>query len=103
MRMMMPGKRVAVASLLIVSVSGCGGNRYLATALDCSSIIGPSLRADVADVPAPEENTVGAWVAVADGRSQAIDDANGRKNTAIESVDWCVRQQKELSRRGWFR
>lgn len=95
-------KPVAVGSLLIASVSGCGGSPYLSTALDCSSIIGPSLRADVQDVPPPEENTVGGWVAVADGRSQRIDDANGRKNAVIENVDWCAVQQKRLADRPWY-
>lgn len=79
------------------------GNRYLPIALDCSSIIGRSLRDDVEDVPAPTDNVIGEWVGVADARSGRIDDANGRKNTVIENVDWCVAQQKSLGERPWWK
>ena len=104
MHMTRRAMQVVAGSLLIASVSGCGGSPYLATALDCSSIIGRSLREDGEDVPAPDLNEIGAWVAVADGRSQRIDDANGRKNTVIENVDWCVAEQKRLSApRQWWR
>lgn len=48
-------------------------------------------------MPAPAENEIGPWVAVADARSGRIDDANGRKNTVIENVDWCALQQRKLS------
>lgn len=99
MRKMMLARRVAVAGLLIVSVSGCWGGISLQGALDCSSIIGPTLREDVEDVPPPDDNSIGGWVAVADARSQGIEDANGRKNTAIENVDWCHAQQERLTRK----
>ena len=91
--------RLAVGAGLL-TVAGCGTT--IQSALDCSKLIGPSLRADVAVTPPPEENLIGSWVAVADARHGDTDKANNRANTVIEICDAVGVENQRLTRRRLF-
>jgi hypothetical protein len=92
--------RLAVGAGLL-TVAGCGTT--IQSALDCSKLIGPSLRADVAVTPPPEENAIGPWVVVADARHGDTDKANNRANTVIEICDAVGVENARLTRRPWWR
>ena len=88
--------RLAVGAGLL-TVAGCGTT--IQSALDCSRLIGPSLRADVPVTPPPEENLIGGWVTVADARHADTDKANNRANTVIEICDAVGVENARLTRR----
>ena len=78
-------------------VAGCHtvtGN----AALNCSALIGPTLRADVVAADLPVENTVGAWVAGFDAQTGKLEDANGRRAAVVEIVDHCQAEQARIAR-----
>ncbi len=93
-----PGRLVLGA--VLPTVAGCGTT--IQSALDCSKLIGNSLRTDVAVTPPPEENTIGAWVSVADSRHGDTDKANNRANTVIEICDAVGVENERLTRRRLF-
>ena len=70
--------------------------------MNCAALIPPSLRSPVADVPPPEDNTLGGWVAVADARSGKLDEANSRTAFAIESATACQAESERLQRKPWW-
>ena len=84
----------------LLTVAGCGTT--IQSALDCSKLIGPSLRTDVTVTPPPEENLIGGWVAVADARHADTDKANNRANTVIEICDAVGAENQRLARRSWW-
>ncbi len=88
--------RLAFGAVLL-TVAGCGTT--IQSALDCSKLIGPSLRTDVAVTPPPAENTIGSWVSVADARHGDTDKANNRANTVIEICDAVGIENARLTRR----
>ncbi len=102
MRRLTRVKLASAVALLSVSASGCASVLNLDTALRCEALIPPSLREPVEDVPPPDDNTVGGWVAVADARSGKLDEANRRSQYLVESADSCAREQQRLQRRPWY-
>lgn len=85
-----------------LSVAGCN-TVPIHAALDCSSLVGPTLRAPVSPSPLPSGNTVGEWVAFGDAQSGRLDEANGRKLAVVEIMDACQAQQANLTRKPWWR
>jgi hypothetical protein len=98
MRVNLPVKLAFGAVLL--TVAGCGTT--IQSALDCSKLVGPSLRTDVPVTPPPEDNTIGSWVSVADARHGDTDKANNRANTVIEICDAVGVENERLTRRSWW-
>lgn len=92
-------KLAFVAVLCGASVSGCAGSPILSSAINCAAFIPNSFLKPVEDVPPPADNSIGGWIAVADARSGKVDDANGRTQAVIETMDQCQAQQERLSRR----
>lgn len=90
--------RLAVLSFALFAAGACTTTSR--NALNCAEAIGPSLRADVPapDLPGP---SIGEIAAHGDAAIGALEDANGRKNTIIEIVDWCAEQQEDLSSPWW--
>lgn len=81
---------LALPALLVLPACA-GGVRYTATPviLDCAGRIPPLLRADVPSAPPPADNSVGQWVAFADGQTGALDKANEHKGAVVWIVDRC--------------
>ena len=94
--------RAVVAALLTASVSACATRLNLDGAINCAALIPPSLRQPVDDVPPPEDNTVGGWVAVADARSGKLDEANNRTAFVIESATACQSESERLQHKPWW-
>ena len=101
MRRMMLAMRVCAVVLLTVGGSSCATPLSLNTAIRCAALIPPSLSVPVPDVPPPDDNTVGGWVAVADARSGRLDEANSRTAFVIESATACQAESDRLQRKPW--
>lgn len=74
----------------------------LVAGIDCSALIGPTLRTDVQSAPFPTENTVGEWISFADQQTGKVIDANARRAAVVEIVDRCEAEQRKLTRRRLF-
>ncbi len=83
-------------------LSGCN-TAVISGALNCSAMIGQTLRTDVDGAPLPDENQIGDWVAFGDAQTQKLDDANGRRRAVVETVDLCHAEQERLTRKPWWR
>lgn len=66
----------------------------------CSSLVGPSLRADVApvDLP-PEDATAGDLWTAFDGQTGRLDTANTFKRAIIETVERCEARDQAVTER----
>lgn len=99
------------ASILLstaLAVSGCVSTPLtLVQPSACSSLVGPSLRADVVPVELPGLTATAGdlWVAF-DGQTGRLDTANTYRRAALEIVQACEardRQAAERIQRPWWR
>ena len=89
-------------------LSGCASAPLtLVQPTACGSLIGPSLRADVApvDLPALTATAGDLWVAF-DGQTGRLDTANNYKRAILETIAACEARDAETARRltrPWWR
>lgn len=74
----------------------------LVAGIDCSALLGPTLRTGVESAPFPTDNTVGEWVSFADQQTGRLIDANGRRAAVVEIIDACEGEQRKLTRKRLF-
>lgn len=70
-------------------------------ALNCASLIGPTLRAETEAAALPEENTIGGWVSFGDAQTGRLEVAEAKRKAVIEITDGCQAAQADLSRPWW--
>lgn len=105
-------RRAPISASILISIalaaSGCVSARpIVASRSACSSLVGPSLRADVAGVDLPgAAATAGDLWAAFDGQTGRLDTANTFKRAVLETVEACEKRDAEAVReitRPWWR
>lgn len=66
----------------------------------CSSLVGPTLRADVGpvEIPGPAATAGDLWIAF-DGQTGRLDQANMFRRATLEIVEACERRDREAAAR----
>lgn len=93
------GRLAVLGTMLCV---GACQTTPLVAGIDCSALLGPTLRTGVESAPFPTENTVGEWVSFADQQTGRLIDANGRRAAVVEIIDACEGEQRKLTRKRLF-
>jgi hypothetical protein len=82
---------VSILASTMLLVAGCAsGQHTLELPTACSSLVGPSLRADVApvDMPTGDATAGDLWTAL-DGQTGRLDIANSNRRAVLEVVEGC--------------
>lgn len=82
---------VSILASTMLVVAGCASGRHtLELPTACSSLVGPSLRADVAPVamPAADATAGDLWTAF-DGQTGRLDTANTNRRAVLEVIEGC--------------
>lgn len=104
-------RRARTCALILASMTlaagGCATGRPIVVAQSaCSSLVGPSLRADVPpiDLPPAAATAGDLWVAL-DGQTGRLDTANTYKKAILETVQACEARDaasvKKIMRPWW--
>lgn len=104
--MLFETRRALVSASILVSialaVSACASAPLIVTTpTACSSLVGPSLRADVegVDLPPLDADAGEVWVAL-DGQTGRLDTSNRNKTAVLEVVERCeARDAAALTKR----
>ena len=96
-----------LASTMLLAAGCASGRHTLELPTACSSLVGPSLRADVPPVamPAGDATAGDVWTAL-DGQTGRLDIANNNRRAVLEVVEGCeVRDAATVQRMNapWWR